>query len=99
MFRRWNREACLGIEVLVIDQSGMIAPQNAVSDFFIEALRPVVGSAAPHGLQVVNDVATADQQHLFLAQCREAFAEIVVESRRLRPVDTELPCVNTLHVP
>ena len=84
MIRRWYCELGFGAELmLIVHERLVVASQQQITDARLKRNRPIVrlGSVAPPsiGMQIVDDVAAAENENALFAQGREAFADIVVE--------------------
>ena len=94
MLGRGHRQLRVRAQRLVVHQRFVVAPQHQFAHPRLETQRPVerLGRmpAPGIGMQVVHDVAAADQQDALVAQRPQQPAQPVVERRRLRLVDGKL---------
>ena len=91
--RRHGQQRVLA-ERSVVDQRRVVARDDELANFRLEARGPVVGldgMPAPRiRVQVVHDVSAAHDQHACIPQRTQALADLIVKLRRARFVDAQL---------
>jgi hypothetical protein len=89
---RVDGEEGVGAETLVVNRGPVLVPLEEPTHLGLEPYGPLErlhGAPTPRiRVQVVHEVAGADHQDSLVAQRRELPAELIVERRRLRFVDT-----------
>src|SRR5437899_8491037 len=94
MIWRGNRKERLLAERLVIDERLVVGRKQQSPGLGLETNRPIVRIrhvAAPRvRVQVVNEVAAADDENAFRSERRQTNADLVVKRWRPRLIDTQL---------
>jgi hypothetical protein len=92
--RSWNREHCLTAQFFVIHQRLMFSAQQNLPGTIFKTHRPIVwlGHVASPGIgmEVVNQVAAADDQYTFITKFGKSTSDFEMKYRRLCFIDAEL---------
>jgi len=87
VWRRY-RQIGFGAElILVVDQRGVILGEEQFADSVLKRNCPVIRlgrvTSPSIRMQIVYDVATAEDENAFFSQLRQAFTDLVVKRGRL----------------
>jgi len=95
MIRRGHCQFRFAAElVLVIDERLVLSGEEELADLTFERDRPIVRlrcvPSPSISMRIMDDVAAPQNENAFVSQGRQAFADFIMERRRLRFINAEL---------